>query len=228
MRINIALRLLSFAALTCICSVAQQQRTEDFLSQKGISSIAVLPPLGESVPNSARQLSADLFVTKLRSRSGVHLMAADESLSRLQQKEVTNDFAVLVTTLSQTGIVNGDLLKKIGQSMGTDALLLIHLVNYDEEKGSWWYGKGGKNICRIEYTLYRSSDAGKIWETLEFRQHDSKVSTNPYPMERVIGDVSDRAVASLLMGRQNTDVRQGSAGEDKQKNDDARPIFQGN
>jgi hypothetical protein len=208
-RAKTALILLFGAALTCIGSLAQQQRTDDFLSQQRISSIAVLPPLGESVPSSARQLAGDLFVTKLKSRSaGVRLMAADETLSRLQQKEATNDFAVLVTTFSQTGIVNADLLKKIGQATGTDALLLIYVLNYDEEKGSWWYGKGGKNVCRIQYTLFRSSDAEKIWETLEFRQHDSKLSTSPYPMERVIGDVSDKAIASLLIGKQHTDVRQ--------------------
>ena len=117
----------------------------------------------------------------------------------------------LLQRFLRLGFASADLLKKIGQATGTDALLLIHVLNYDEEKGSWWYGKGGKNVCRIQYTLFRSSNGEKVWETLEFRQHDSKVSTNPYPMERVIGDVSDRAVASLVSGRQNVDVRQKNA-----------------
>jgi hypothetical protein len=34
------------------------------------------------------------------------------------------------------------------------------------------------------------------------------VSTNPYPMEHVIGDVTDKAVSALLVGRQDIDVRQ--------------------
>jgi hypothetical protein len=207
MRITAALILLSSVALPFMHSVTQQQ-TDDFLSQKGISSIAVLPPLGESVPSSARQLAADLFVTKLKARAaGVRLLGADETLSRLQQKEETKDFGILVTTLTQTGIADAVSLKRIGEVAGTDAILLIHVLNYDEEKGSWWYGKGGKNVCRIQYTLFRSSNAERLWETLEFRQHDSKLSTNPYPMERVIGDVSDKAIASLLSGKQNIDVR---------------------
>ena len=59
------------------------------------------------------------------------------------------------------------------------------ILNYQAEKGSWWYGKGGKNVSRIQYTLFRS-DGNKIWETLEFRQHDSKVSTNPYLMDMLL------------------------------------------
>jgi hypothetical protein len=201
--------LLSGLLVTCHYSFAQQPPIEDFLAHQGISSIAVLPPVGESVPIAARQLSADLFATKLKLHdSSVRLLAANETLSRLQQKGGNNDFAVFVTVFFQTSIANADSLKKIGQATGTDALLLIHVLNYDEEKGSWWYGKGGKNVCRVQYSLFRSSNGENIWETLEYRQHDSKVSTNPYPMERVIGDVSDKAVASLVVGRQNVDVRQ--------------------
>jgi hypothetical protein len=204
--------LLSCLSLICHYSLAQQPPKEDFLARQEISSIAVLPAVGDSVPSAARQLSADLFLAKLKLHTSfVRILTADETLSRLQQKDQTNDFAVFVTAFSQTGIASADLLKKIGQATGTDALLLIHVLNYDEEKGSWWYGKGGKNVCRIQYTLFRSSNGEKVWETLEFRQHDSKVSTNPYPMERVIGDVSDRAVASLVSGRQNVDVRQKNA-----------------
>jgi hypothetical protein len=80
--------------------------------------------------------------------------------------------------------MNHEALKKASQALGTDAVLLINVLNYQEEKGSWLYGKGGKNISRIQYTLFRSSDGSKVWETLEFRQYDSKVSTNPYPMEQ--------------------------------------------
>jgi len=55
--------------------------------------------------------------------------------------------------------------------------------------------------------LFRSSDGQKVWETLEFRQHDSKVSTNPYPMERVISDVTEKAISSLLNGTQHVDAK---------------------
>jgi hypothetical protein len=118
-----------------------------------------------------------------------------------------SDYSLFVSTLSQTGIVNTDALKKVAQATGADAVLLIDVLNYQEEKGSWWYGKGGKNVSRIQYTLFHSSDGNKIWETLEFRQHDSKVSTNPYPMEHVLGDVTDKAITALLAGTQHTDVR---------------------
>jgi hypothetical protein len=104
-------------------------------------------------------------------------------------------------------MVNTEAMKKIGQLADAVGLMVIHVLNYDEEKGSWWYGKGGKNVCRIQYSLFRVSDGQKVWETLEFRQHDSKVSTNPYPMERVIGDVTDKAVTALLTDAQHVDVR---------------------
>jgi hypothetical protein len=180
----------------------------DFLTGHNINSIAILPPLGANAPASARTMSADLFVIKFKAQnSGVKLVTADQTTSAMQSKSTMPDYSLFVTTLAQSGLVNTDALKKVTQELGTDAVLLIDVLNYQEEKGSWWYGKGGKNISRIQYTLFRSSDGIKIWETLEFRQHDSKVSTNPYPMERVIGDVTDKAVVCLLNGTQYVDVK---------------------
>jgi hypothetical protein len=180
----------------------------DFLSRLSINSIAILPPLGANVPAAARTMSADLFVTKFKMQnSSIKLVTADDTASLLQTKSTMSDYSLFVTTLAQTGIVNTEALKKVMAALGTDAALLIDVLNYQEEKGSWWYGKGGKNVSRIEYTLFRSSDGNKVWETLEFRQHDSKVSTNPYPMEHVIGDVTDKAIVSLLSGTQHVDAK---------------------
>lgn len=185
-----------------------RQPAEDFLNREGISSLAILPPAGESVPGAARQLSADLFGAKLRLRiAAVRVVPRDVVVADLGHNGLTNDFGIFVNLYSQTGTTNTDTVKKFGQTLGTDARLLIDVLNYDEQKGSWWYGKGGKNICRIQYTLFRSATGEKVWETLEFRQHDSKLSTNPYPMDRVIGDVSEMAISSLMAGKQNVDLR---------------------
>lgn len=203
-----ALFLLPYLAVVSPRAPAPQQGSVDFLTRQGIRSIAVLPALGDSVPSAARQLSADLFDSKLKLRnSALRILTPDEVTNRLQQQGATGDFSAMVTLLSQTGMVNTEAMKKIGQVAGADGLTVIDVLNYDEEKGSWWYGKGGKNVCRIQYSLFRASDGQKIWETLEFRQHDSKVSTNPYPMERVIGDVTDKAVTALLADVQHVDVR---------------------
>ncbi len=191
-----------------LCGQAQQP-AEDFLTRQHVSSLAVFPPLGESVPSAARQMSADMFGSKLKLRSAaMRVVPAEAVATQLDQHGMTGDFGAFVNLYSQTGTVNSEALKRFGQTLGTDAVLFIYVLNYDEQKGSRWYGKGGRNLCRIQYTLFRSSSGEKIWESLEFRQHDSKLSTNPYPVERVIGDVSESAVTSLLSGRQNADVRQ--------------------
>lgn len=200
--------LLSGVLLVCSLHSGILGQQADFLSRLNVNSIAILPPFGSSAPSAARTMSADLFASKFKLRSAAtKIVTAEETAALLQSKAVMTDYSVFVTTLSQTGIVNTDALKKVAQATGADAVLLIDVLNYQEEKGSWWYGKGGKNVSRIQYTLFRSSDGNKVWETLEFRQHDSKVSTNPYPMERVLGDVTDKAVTALLAGTQHTDVR---------------------
>ncbi len=197
---------LLFIAANASSALAPHQA--DFLSRISINSIAILPPLGANAPSAARTMSADIFASKFKVQSAaIKLISADQTASLLQSKSATSDYSQFVTTFTQTGIANTDALKKIAQILGSDAVLLIDVLNYQEEKGSWWYGKGGKNISRIQYTLFRSSDGQKLWETLEFRQHDSKVSTNPYPMERVIGDVTEKAIASLLNGTQHVDVK---------------------
>jgi hypothetical protein len=190
--------------------VAFGQQT-DFLSRLNVNSIAILPPLGADAPAAARTMSADLFASNFKlHNAAIKLVSADDTATLLQTKATMSDYSLFVTTLSQTGIVNSDALKKVAQAMGTDAVLLINVLNYQEEKGSWWYGKGGRNVSRIQYLLFRTSDGNKVWETLEFRQHDSKLSTNPYPMERVLGDVTDKAITSLFSGTQPVDVRKKS------------------
>jgi len=196
------------AVILTVCGSSLNAQEDDFLDRQTIASITVLPPMGESVPSSARQLSADLFMSKLKlRRASCRLVGPEEALTRIERASLMGDYTGFVNLISQTGVVNRDVLKLIGSAVETDAVLLINLLDYQEEKGSWWYGKGGKNLGRIQYTLFATSKGEKVWESLEFRQHDSKLSTSPYPMERVIGDISDKAVTSILTGRQNTDVR---------------------
>jgi len=204
--------LISIAVVLNICSSSLIAQEEDFLDRQRITSIVLLPPVGESVPSSARRLSADLFMTNLKvRRASCRLVGPEEALGRIERAGLLSDFTGLVNLLSQTGVVNREVLRRIGTAAETDAVLLINVLDYQEEKGSWWYGKGGRNLGRIQYTLFATSTGEKVWESLEFRQHDSKLSTRPYPMDRVIGDISEKAVASLLTGRQNRDVRKRDA-----------------
>jgi hypothetical protein len=201
--------LCALAALTLLFGAgASAQNSGDFLAQQKIASLAILPPLGQSVPSATREVAADLFNTKLKLRSSaLKTTTPDSALERIHREGLMNDYGNFITLLAQTGTTNRDALTKIGLAVGVDGLLLINVLEYDEEKGSWWYGKGGKNLARIQYSLFRVSDGQQIWQSLEFRQHDSKLSTNPYPMERVISDVSEKAVDSLLSGKQNADLR---------------------
>lgn len=202
---SLACVVFTLAALT---SAYGQQEREDFLEAQHISSLAALPPVGEAVPASTRLAAGDLFVMKLRlRRAALRVVRAEELVTLLEQKGLMGEYANFVTLLAQTGIPNRESLKLVGEAAGTDGLLLIQVLDYEEQKGSWWYGRGGRNLARIQYTLFRTSDGEKVWESLEFRQHDSKLSTRSYPMERVIGDVSEKAVTSLLTGQQNRDVR---------------------
>lgn len=185
------------------------QPSLDFLSREKISSIAILPPIGQSAPDSARQAAVDMLATKLGfTAAGVRIARPDVFLKELQAKGGLTDYTNLVTLFSQSGLADPESVKRLAKMSQADALLLVNVLDYDEEKGSWWYGKGGKNVCRIQYTLFGAATGEKLWQTLEFRQHDSKVSTNPYPMEHVIGDVTDKAVSALLLGRQDIDLRQ--------------------
>lgn len=203
-----ALGITSIALVFALINAFPSSNSEDFLNRQRVASIAVLPPVGDSVPDPARKLASDLFIMKLGLRnSTVRLLRPEDVIDRLNKAGLLSEFAGLVNLLSQTGIVSRESVSTIGKSAGADSLLLVNVLDYEEEKGSWWYGKGGKNLCRIQYSLFRVSDGEKIWESLEFRQHDSKLSTRPYPMERVIGEVSEKAVTSLLTGRQNVDVR---------------------
>jgi hypothetical protein len=185
------------------------QQSLDFMGREKVSSISILPPIGQSAPDSARQAAVDVLARKLGlATAGLRIVSPDAFLRELQAKGGLTDYTNLVTLFSQSGLADRESVRRLAKTSEADALLLVNVLDYDEQKGSWWYGKGGKNVCRIQYTLFQAATGDKLWQTLEFRQHDSKVSTNPYPMERVIGDVTDKAISALLVGRQDTDVRQ--------------------
>jgi hypothetical protein len=209
--------LLACVGLAGICVSARAQQAPDFLSQQKINSIAVLPPMGDSASPSIRQLSSDLFIAKMKERRpGLHFLASDDTLTRLQQKKADNDFNAVVAAV-QTGAPNQAALKRIGLATGMDAFLLIHVLSFDEQKGKWYEGKESKNLCKIQYTLYRSSTGASLWDSTETVKYDKRFSNTPEPTDQVITNVSDKAVTAMLAAQQDTDDESGTKTKAKSK-----------
>jgi hypothetical protein len=205
MRKTALLSLIFCAGLAGLCASARQPQSDDFFSEQKINSIAVLPPMGDSVSAQIRGLSGDLFITKMKEkRPGLHFLASDDTLATLQKKKETDDFNAVIATV-QTGTANPTAIKRIGVASGMDSVLLIHVLSFDEQKGRWYEGKESKNLCKIQYMLYKSSTGEKLWDSTETVKYDKRFSNTPEPTDQVITNISDKAAAALMAAREDSD-----------------------
>ena len=92
-------------------------QAEDFLDRQNVYSIAVLPPVGDSVPDSVRKAAGDLFILKLTlRRSSVRVVRPEALVEQLNKAGKLSEFASFVNLLSQTGVVNRESLTAIGNT----------------------------------------------------------------------------------------------------------------
>ena len=193
-----------------ILALAISAFAQDFLTDRKIAKIAILPVVGESVPSNVRDTAADQLMAAINKQNlKVEISTPADSVGILDKASRLEDFTSFLNLFTKTGTINKAALERCGESL-KGHLLLIEVQEYTERGGSWLRGRSGQNTARIQYTLF-TQDGEQIWQTLE-SLHRSQLTTTVAPMPEIIGRVSERAVENLIKGKENRDVKQKRGG----------------
>ena len=203
----IQLILISLLLIALPTIVQAQKQTDNFLEQHKIKSIAILPPVGESVPSSVRVSAGALFVSEAqRQLKELKITLPEETTTALEKTNRLDDFTSFLNLFIKTGTVNKSPLARIGESLATDAILLIDVQDFEAQNGSWMRARNGHNSARVQYTLF--SPAGEqLWQHLVVYTHTPQFTAKADKAEKVMQDVSRRAVSALMRGIQNSDPK---------------------
>jgi hypothetical protein len=200
-----------FAALLLIASLISvslaQSKADNFLTQHHIESIAILPPVGESVPASVRASAGTSLISEYKKTiPSLKVFTPDDSTAILEKADRLDDFTSFLNLFTKTGTINRQPLARIGEALGADAILLIDVQYYEAQNGSWMRGRNGHNSARIQYTLF-TADGEKVWQHLVVYTHTPTFTAKADKAETVVERLSRRAVSALLRGIQNDDPK---------------------
>jgi hypothetical protein len=179
------------------------------LEKHDIHSLAILPMIGDVLPDTARELLADDLATQLQKQfSKVKIKTVGDTVSALKEAGRLNDLANLANLYTKVGVADSDTAGRIVKSLNVEGVLLINVQEYLAQKGKWSRGKSSYNSFRAQcYVL--DSLGQPIWHHLVAYVHDPHPWLNGKadPASEVMEKAAERIVYALSKGIENSDPK---------------------
>lgn len=177
-----------FIFASCGGSGTDTQNYQDpALSKYKISKIAVLPIRNSYLGlNESRDVNRYFMTGVSRKISKFTVIGPDEAIEKLNQDSLVEKYYNYLVAYSSTGIPNTETVKKIGQSLGVDAIIQGEIYNIIKKDGE--YGKNkGETRCNLRYSMVSTTDGKVIWETSveAYEKTDFTLSSAPALMDVV-------------------------------------------
>ena len=189
--------------------VAVAARGQSPIEKHDIHSLALLPVIGDVVPETIR----DLLTGELKSQlekgfPKLKIKTTADSLSALSQAGELNDFGNLVNLYTKTGVIDSGAAGRVAKAMSVESVLLINVQEYLAQKGKWSRGKSSYNSVRAQCYLLNSLGQ-PIWHHLVAYVHDPHpwLTAKADPAHEVMEKVATRVVYALSRGIENTDPK---------------------
>jgi hypothetical protein len=187
--------LLSCALALAGCSSSSVRTYSDpAMGTRPIGAIAVLPvqnaPLakGESI-----RVNREVAQTVSRANPGILIVGPAESVQKLNEHNLVDDYDRYLVTLAQSGIANAGILARIGDALGVDAVMQGALLGFGRRDG---YGNAGSRLA-VRYSLVSTVDGTVLWETTaELRSESGPFSAAP-TLEDVLPEAIQKVLASM-------------------------------
>jgi hypothetical protein len=192
-----------------LLGVAVAARGQSPLEKHDIHSLALLPVIGDAVPETVRDLLTDELKSQLeRQFPKLKIETAADSLSALTQAGELNDFGNLVNLYTKTGVFDSGAAGRIAKALGVESVLLINVQEYLAQQGKWSRGKSSYNSVRAQCYLLNSLGQ-PIWHHLVAYVHDPHpwLNAKADPAHEVMEKVAARVVYALSRGIENTDPK---------------------
>jgi hypothetical protein len=182
------------------------QESSDVINTNKIASLALLPVVGDSTPDSVRhEINAADLKALSEAYPHVAITGSDESLSRLSAEHRLDDLASFLNLYTKTGAVNEDAMRRIVSALKVQAVLLVQLQEYEAQSGSWMRGRNGHNSVRAQYALL--TEKGIIWHHLVSYVHTPQWTAKADPDKDVAPRIARRALYAIARNIQNTDPK---------------------
>src|SRR5207237_3224433 len=124
LRVTMPMRalLISLVILFSAASVVGQSALE----KHDVHSLALLPVIGEVVPETVRDLLAGELSTQLEKQfSKVRIKNVADSVSALKQAGQLNDLGNLANLYTKVGVIDSDAAGRIARTLGVESVLMI-------------------------------------------------------------------------------------------------------
>jgi hypothetical protein len=187
--------------------VAVAARGQSPLEKHDIHSLALLPAIGDAVPETVRDLLTGELKSQLEKQfPKLKIKTTADSLSALSQAGELNDFGNLVNLYTKTGVIDSGAAGRIAKAMDVESILLINFQEYEAQNGSWLRARNGHNSVRAQCHLL-NSHGETIWHHLVAYVHTPQWTAKADPAKDVTERVAKRVVYALSRGIENTDPK---------------------
>ena len=203
----ISLRFLSICIVVLLYT--SSALAQSAFERHDIHSAALLPIIGDAVPETVRDLLAAQLAAQLGDQfSKVKLKNVADSLSGLRQAGELNDLGNLANLYTKVGIIDSEVAGRIAKTLDVDSILLINVQEYLAQKGKWSRGKSSYNSLRAQCYLLNSLGQ-PIWHHLVAYVHDPHpwLSAKPDSPPEVMEKVAGRVTYALSRNIENSDPK---------------------
>jgi hypothetical protein len=156
--------------------------TDPSLATRTVSAIALFPVRDALIAESQSvDMNRRLVDALQRKNPKVRVIEPRDVIAILNGKHLVDDYDHYLVELGQTGIPNRDILGRIGEALGVDAIMQGRLVGLQQADGSGMSGVPGLTALTLRYSIVCTRDAVLLWETSEEvrKQRSSNFSAAP-------------------------------------------------
>lgn len=193
--------LLSVLGVGCTRGTRETTRTytDPSLGTRIISSIALFPVRNAAIAESESVRMNREIVRALQSKNpGLKIIEPMMVVEMLNKMHLVDDYDRYLLELTQTGIPNKDILRRIGEALGVDAIMQGRLVGFQQRDGSGWSGVPAITTFSLRYSIVSAREALLLWETSEeVRKQRSSNFTSAPPLRDVLPEAVGKVMTTI-------------------------------
>jgi len=166
-----------------------------------ITRLAIFPMRNTKLaPGEAREINRKITQGIQRSAPNIDIMSADTATKKLNEADLTEEWAKFLSDYNSSGIPNTKMLFKIGDTLNVDGIMQGVIVNIQQRDGSpgYYYSQRGQTRVTVRYSIL-GVDSGKLlWEATSdgIRETASAMEEAPPIIEAIIL-AQEKIVANL-------------------------------
>jgi hypothetical protein len=181
------------------CTTSHDTRTyaDPSLGTKIISSMAVLPVRNAPIAQSESiRMNRELAQTVQRKNPALRVLGPVEAVEKLNELHLVDDYDRYLAGLAQSGIPNREILLRIGEALGVDALMQGQIIGLMQQDSA--IGRPASTAFALRYSIVSTKDGMLLWETSEeMRKKRQTIFSSAPPLQEVLPEAVAKVIQSI-------------------------------